>query len=116
LLFRNKFLYFGEMKKIIRFSFALVLLTVFSSCEKRVCEENQTATLIITNQTIEPIQFYFDGVYMYDMIELTKETLEVSIGAHTFGAKVAGSTFTDSLDWDEYQAFSECEQVEYTFE
>ncbi len=103
------------MKSIVPV-FILLLLFVFSSCEKRVCEKNSTATLIITNQTIEPIQFYFDGVYMYDLIELTKETLEVTTGAHTFGAKVAGSTFLDSLDWEEYQAFSVCEQVEYTFE
>ncbi|MCG3167884.1 MAG: hypothetical protein POELPBGB_03683 [Bacteroidia bacterium] len=94
----------------------LLLLLFFASCEKRVCEKNNTATLIITNQTIEPIQFYFDGVYMYDVIELTKETLEVTTGAHTFGAKVAGSAFLDSLDWEQYEAFSVCEQVEYTFE
>jgi surface polysaccharide O-acyltransferase-like enzyme len=104
------------MKKIIPFTFIVLLLAFFSSCEKRVCEENNTATLIITNQTIEPIQFYFDGVYLYDVIELTKETLEVTTGAHTFGAKVAGSTFLDSLNWEQYQAFSVCEQVEYTFE
>lgn len=101
------------MKSIVT---GFILLLLFASCEKRVCEENQTATLIITNQTIDPIQFYFDGVYMYDMIELTKETLEVTTGAHTFGAKVAGSTFLDSLDWEVSQAFSVCEQVEYTFE
>jgi len=103
------------MKKVTLIASVLFIITL-SSCEKRVCEENNTATLIITNQTIEPIQFYFDGVYMYDVIELTKETLEVSTGAHTFGAKVAGSTFLDSLDWEQYQAFSVCEQVEYTFE
>lgn len=104
------------MKKIVPFTFIVLLIAAFSSCEKRVCEENNTATLIITNQTIEPIQFYFDGVYLYDVIELTKETLEVTTGAHTFGAKVAGSTFLDSLDWEQYEAFSVCEQVEYTFE
>lgn len=104
------------MKKIIPFAFIVMALAIFSSCEKRVCEKNNTATLIITNHTIEPIQFYFDGVYLYDVIELTKETLEVTTGAHTFGAKVAGSTFLDSLDWSEYQAFSVCEQVEYTFD
>lgn len=104
------------MKKIVPFTFIVLLIAAFSSCEKRVCEENNTATLIITNQTIEPIQFYFDGVYLYDVIELTKETLEVTTGAHTFGAKVAGSAFSDSLDWEQYEAFSVCEQVEYTFE
>lgn len=104
------------MKNTTRFTFLLFLLIIFSSCEKRVCEENQTATLIITNQTLDPIQFYFDNVYLYDVIELTNETLEVTTGAHTFGAKVAGSTFLDSLDWEQYQAFSVCEQVEYTFE
>ncbi len=104
------------MKNFIPSVFILFLLTVFSSCEKRVCEKNSTATLIITNQTINPIQFYFDGVYLYDMIELTNETLEVNIGSHTFGAKTEGSTFADTLKWEEVQAFSVCENVEYTFE
>jgi|GEM_PF-3273630 len=104
------------MKQFIPVSLILFFLAVFSSCEKRVCEENQTATLIITNQTIHPIQFYFDGVYLYDMIELTKETLEVTTGAHTFGAKLEGSVFLDSLHWEQHKAFSVCEQVEYTFE
>lgn len=116
MFYKNKIFYFGWMKKSVLFLNLIFFLIAFSSCEKRVCDDNNTATLIITNQTIHPIQFYFDGVYLYDMIELTTETLEVNTGAHTFGAKLAGSGYSDPLHWQKTKAFSLCEHVEYTFE
>lgn len=104
------------MKNILSAVLLLFTFVMISSCKKRVCDENQTAQLIITNQTIHPIQFYFDGVYLYDMEELTKETLEVNIGTHYFGAKLAGSAFDDTLKWDQVRTFAACEEKEYVFE
>lgn len=91
-------------------------IIAISSCEKLVCEKNQTAFLVITNKTLNPVQFYFDGVYMYDMLSLTKETLEVAIGAHVIGGKPHGSNHLDTLTWEKPQSFSVCETVEYSFQ
>ncbi len=104
------------MKNILSAVIILSTLVIISSCKKRICDENQTAQLILTNQTLHPIQFYFDGVYMYDMIELTKETLEVNVGTHYFGAKLQGSIFSDTLKWDQVRTFAACEEKEYIFE
>ena len=104
------------MKNLFFILLLFFLIIELSSCNKKNCEENHTANLIITNQTLESIEFYFDGVYLYNMMKLTTETLEVTTGTHVYGGKSQNSIYSDSLKWQFTRNFSDCQTEKQTFQ
>jgi len=101
------------MKKLL---LLIALPLLFSSCLKKDCEKLNYGTLVLINHTNEPIEFYFDNVYMYNINSLETETLEIDVGTHRFGGKHYGSTFADTLTWDEVIDIGLCTEQEYTFQ
>lgn len=102
------------MKKLL----LLLALGIFSipSCKKRDCEEFQFGTLIVTNYTDDPIKFYYDGVYLYDLESLVTETLELDVGTHIVGAKDLDSTHFSPFDWLDTIEVSACRKEIMDFE
>lgn len=101
------------MKKIL---LICALAFAFNSCNKRDCEKFEFGTVVVTNYTNNPIEFYFDNVYLYDLQSLVTETLEIDAGTHTIGAKLEGATFADTLSWNETIVVEMCKKQEYKFE
>lgn len=101
------------MKKLL---LVLVLGITVTTCKKRECEDFQYGSLIVTNYTDDPIKFYFDGVYMYDLESLVTETLEIEVGEHIVGAKDYDSTFASPFDWLDTVSVGACRKEILDFE
>lgn len=101
------------MKKLL---LILALGLAFNSCNKRDCERFEYGSVIVTNYTNNPIQFYFDGVYLYDLQSLVTETLEIDAGTHQIGGKLEGSGHLDTLWWDEKIKVDMCKKLVFDFE
>lgn len=101
------------MKKLL---LVLALGITVTACKKRECEEFQYGQLIVTNYTDDPIKFYYDGVYLYDLESLVTETLELDAGTHIIGAKDIDSTHLSPFNWLDTVDVSACRKEVLDFE